>query len=97
MSPIKVLVVDDSAFMRQHLKAILELDRRLEVIDTARNGKEAVQKVKELRPDVVTLDINMPIMDGLTALAHIMAECPTPTVVVSSLTQEGALATFEAH
>ncbi len=96
MSPIKVLVVDDSAFMRQHLKAILELDRRLEVIDTARNGAEAVQKVKELRPDVVTLDINMPIMDGLTALAYIMAECPTPTVVVSSLTQEGALATFEA-
>jgi two-component system, chemotaxis family, protein-glutamate methylesterase/glutaminase len=96
MSPIRVLVVDDSAFMRQHLKAILELDRHLEVIDTARNGQEAVQKVKELHPDVVTLDINMPVMDGLTALAYIMLECPTPTVMVSSLTQEGALATFEA-
>ena len=92
MSPVRVLIVDDSAFMRQHLKAILELDHRLEVIDTARNGKEAVEKAKELRPDVITLDINMPVMDGLTALAHIMVECPTPTIVVSSLTQ----ATFEA-
>ena len=88
--------MDDSAFMRQHLKAILELDRYLEVIGTARNGEEAVQKVKELHPDVITLDINMPVMDGLTALAHIMGEWPTPTVMVSSLSQEGALATFEA-
>jgi two-component system chemotaxis response regulator CheB len=96
MSPIKVLVVDDSAFMRQHLKAILELDDHLEVVGMARNGTEAVEKVKELQPDVVTLDINMPGMDGLTALAYIMVECPVPTVMISSLTQQGALATFEA-
>ncbi len=96
MSLIRVLVVDDSAFMRRHLKMILELDRRLLVIDTARNGAEAVQKVKELKPDVVTMDINMPVMDGLTALAQIMIECPTPTVMISSLTHDGALATFEA-
>jgi two-component system chemotaxis response regulator CheB len=96
MNLIKVLVVDDSAFMRQHLKAILELDCYLEVIGTARNGEEAVQKVKELHPDVITMDINMPVMDGLTALAHIMGECPTPTIIISSLSQEGALATFEA-
>jgi two-component system chemotaxis response regulator CheB len=93
---IKVLIVDDSAYMRRHLKLILESDPNIVVIDAARDGQEAVEKVKQVKPDVVTLDINMPVMDGLTALAHIMVECPTPTVVVSSLTQEGALATFEA-
>ena len=96
MDLIKVLVVDDSAFMRRQLTAILEADPKLTVIGTARNGEEALTKLKELEPDVITLDINMPVMDGLTALTYIMLERPTPTVVISSLTHEGALATFEA-
>ena len=96
MTPIKVLVVDDSAFMRRQLTAMLDADPKLTVVGFARNGEEAVAKVKELEPDVITLDINMPVMDGLTALTYIMLEHPTPTVVVSSLTHEGALATFEA-
>ena len=96
MSPVTVLVVDDSAFMRRQLKRIIESDPDLIVVDVARNGEEAVAKVKELAPDVVTLDINMPDMDGLTALTYIMMERPTPCLMVSSLTQEGAMATFEA-
>ncbi len=96
MCPIRVLVVDDSAFMRRQLKRVINSCPDLEVIDVARNGQEAVDKVKELEPDVVTLDINMPEMDGLTALTYIMMERPTPCVVISSLTQEGAMTTFEA-
>jgi len=91
-----VLVVDDSAFMRRYLKQMIESDSSLTVIDTAKNGEEALRKVKQLKPDVITLDINMPSMDGLTALTYIMLECPTPTIIISSLTQEGALTTFEA-
>ena len=96
MCPIRVLVVDDSAFMRRQLKRVIDSSPDLKVIDAARNGQEAVDKVKELEPDVVTLDINMPEMDGLTALTYIMMERPTPCVVISSLTQEGAMTTFEA-
>jgi len=96
MSPVKVLVVDDSAFMRRQITKIIESDPELAVVGIARNGQEAVDKVKELEPDVVTLDINMPVMDGLTALTYIMMERPTPCLMVSSLTQDGALATFEA-
>jgi two-component system chemotaxis response regulator CheB len=95
MRKIKVLVVDDSAFMRKAIKEILESDPAIEVIDTARNGLEALEKTKALRPDVITLDINMPVMDGKEALARIMEECPTPVVVVSSLTQEDAPITME--
>jgi len=91
-----VLVVDDSAFMRRYLKQMIESDPLLKVIDTAKNGEEAISKAKQLRPDVITLDINMPSMDGLTALTYIMLECPTPTIIISSLTQAGALTTFEA-
>ena len=92
----RVLVVDDSAFMRRYLKMILETDSRLVVVDVARNGVEAIEKLESLKPDVITLDINMPVMDGLTALSHIMIIRPTPVVMVSSLTQDGALATLEA-
>jgi two-component system chemotaxis response regulator CheB len=90
----KVLVVDDSALMRKLLTGVLTeggYDVR-----SARNGAEAVQEVVDWQPDVVTLDINMPQMDGLTALSLIMAARPTPVVMVSSLTEKGALATFEA-
>ncbi len=95
MKKIRVLVVDDSAFMRKALREILESDPGIEVIDTARNGREALEKIASGRPDVVTLDINMPVMDGRTALARIMEENPLPVVVVSSLTKEEAPITME--
>ena len=90
----KVLVVDDSALMRKLLSGVL-VEGGYEVRG-ARNGSEAVATVLEWQPDVVTLDINMPEMDGLTALSLIMSARPTPVVMVSSLTEKGALATFEA-
>ena len=82
---IKVLVVDDSSFMRKSLSYMLKTDPTIEVVDTADNGAEALQKVKELHPDVVLLDIAMPMMDGLTALTRIMAECPTPVLILSGV------------
>jgi two-component system chemotaxis response regulator CheB len=90
----KVLVVDDSALMRKLLMGVL-VEGGYEV-KSARNGAEAVDVVVHWQPDVVTLDINMPEMDGLTALSLIMSARPTPVVMVSSLTEKGALATFEA-
>ena len=96
MSKIRVLIADDSALMRREIRRILESDVEIEVIAAARDGKDAVEKTRELDPDVVALDINMPVMDGLTALQHIMMESPRPVVMVSSLTQEGALTTYEA-
>jgi len=89
-------VVDDSAFMRKAISTMLEKDPEIKVIDTAKNGQECIEKVKKLDPDVITLDIEMPVMDGLTALKHIMMENPKPVIMVSSLTTEGAEATFKA-
>lgn len=91
-----VLIADDSALMRRVLKKIIEEDDRLYVAGTARDGEDAIIKAKELKPDVISLDINMPVLDGLSALAEIMAEEICPVVMVSSLTQKGAEATFEA-
>ena len=82
--------------MRKTISMMLEGDPEIEVVDTARDGLEACDKVAELRPDVVTLDIEMPRMDGLTALRKIMASTPVPVLMVSSLTREGAAATMEA-
>lgn len=93
---IRVLVVDDSSFMRQTISSILNNADGIEVVDSARDGIEALQKVATLRPDVVTMDIEMPRMDGITALRRIMATRPVPVVMVSSMTQEGATATLEA-
>jgi len=93
---IKVLVVDDSAFMRKSLSIMLESDPGIEVIATAIDGLDGLNKVKNLRPDIVTLDIEMPRMDGLTALKHIMKQSPTPVIMVSSLTTEGADETLKA-
>lgn len=90
MKKIRVLVVDDSAFMRKTIKEMLQSDSEIEVIDTARDGEEAIEKLYELSPDVITLDINMPVMDGQKALEIIMRERPTPVVILSSLTQEEA-------
>lgn len=92
---IKLLIVDDSALMRRQLTTLFERERDFE-IRQARNGAEAVTANTEFAPDVVTLDINMPEMDGLTALSLMMAQRPVPVVMVSSLTEEGALVTLEA-
>lgn len=93
---INVLVVDDSAFMRKSLSLLLESDPQIKVIDTATDGLIAIEKIKKLKPDIVTLDIEMPRMDGITALGRIMKECPTPVIMVSSLTIEGADVTLKA-
>jgi len=93
---VKVLVVDDSAFMRNALSNMLSSDPEITVIGTARDGLEAIAKVKTLKPDIVTLDIEMPRMDGLEALEHIMSENPVPVVMVSSLSTEGASVTLRA-
>lgn len=87
---IGVLVVDDSSFMRTSLTHILGSDGSLEVVGTAADGMEAIRKVKELRPGVVLLDIEMPKMDGLAALAHVMAEQPTPVVMLSAVNKRDA-------
>jgi len=93
---IRVLIVEDSAFMRKALKNILEADAEIEVIGLARDGEDGIRKARELRPDVVTMDINLPGIDGITALQVIVSENICPVIMVSSLTQEGALITFEA-
>jgi len=93
---INVLVVDDSAFMRKAISMMLESDPNIKVCGLARDGSEAIRMVAELKPDLVTMDIEMPRMDGLTALSNIMKENPTPVIMVSSLTTEGAKATLEA-
>ncbi|MDJ0720000.1 MAG: chemotaxis protein CheB [Desulfobacterales bacterium] len=92
---IKVLVVDDAAFMRKAIVDVLATDSRLRIVGTARNGQEGLELIKALDPDVVTLDIDMPIMDGLTSIRHIMIESPVPVVVLSSLFSDGAI-TFDA-
>ncbi|MEO5968930.1 MAG: chemotaxis response regulator protein-glutamate methylesterase [Bdellovibrionia bacterium] len=96
MKQITVLVVDDSALMRKEIRGILESDSEIKVIGTSRNGVDALQQIAKLNPNVVTLDVNMPEMDGLTVLQHIMMEFPRPVLMLSSLTQVGSTTTFEA-
>lgn len=93
---IRVLVVDDSAFMRKVLSDLFKSESDFEVVDVARNGVEAIEKVVQHSPEVVTLDIEMPVLDGLSALEKIMAVKPTPVIMVSSLTKAGADATIRA-
>lgn len=92
---IRVLIIDDALFMRKAIGDILKSDPELEVIDTARNGLEGLEKIRKLNPDVVTLDMDMPIMDGLTSIRHIMIKSPIPIVVLSSLFYDGVI-TFDA-
>jgi two-component system chemotaxis response regulator CheB len=87
---IRVLVVDDSAFVRRALSRMLSSVPDIDVVGMAADGQEGIDQVKALRPDVVTLDVKMPRMGGLEALRHMMDECPTPVLLLSSLTQEGA-------
>lgn len=94
--PIQVLVVDDSAFMRRALSAMLVAHADIAVVATARNGDEAVNKAFALRPDVVTMDVEMPGVDGLEAVRRIVARAHIPIIMVSALTKEGAETTFRA-
>jgi two-component system chemotaxis response regulator CheB len=95
-SKIRVLVVDDSSFMRKVISDILGADSRMEVVGTARDGDDALRKIEELSPDVITLDVEMPRKDGLATLDEIMMRRPLPVIMVSSLTQEGAQITLRA-
>lgn len=94
--PVRVLIVDDSGFFRRRLTEMLGADARLEVVGTAANGAEAIEQVAKLRPDVITMDIEMPVMDGITAARRIMAAHPTPILMFSSLTTDGAKSTLDA-
>ena len=87
---VKVLIVDDSSFFRRRVTEILEGDANIEVIDAAVNGADAVEKAVKLRPDVITMDVEMPVLDGISAVKQIMAKSPTPILMFSSLTREGA-------
>src|SRR5947209_19516108 len=93
---IRVLVVDDSAFMRRVIADAIASQPDMEVAGVAHNGLDALLKVEQLQPDVVTLDVEMPDMDGLTALRHLMARYPRPVVMLSSQTQHGAATTLRA-
>lgn len=92
----KILVVDDSSFFRRRVTDILNKDPKLEVIDVAVNGKEAVEKAISLKPDVITMDIEMPVLNGIDAVKQIMAKSPSAILMFSSLTHQGAKATIEA-
>lgn len=99
MPPINVLVVDDSALMRRLIARFLEEDPQqppIKVLDTAANGQEALEKTLRLRPDVVTLDVEMPVLDGLATLERLMRQHPVPVVMLSAHTTEGAQATIKA-
>src|SRR5713101_8134588 len=100
MAPIRgkfrVLVVEDSAFMRKVLERIFNADEQLQVVGSAKDGREAVAMAEALKPDVITMDINMPHVDGLQATAEIMTTNPRPIVVVSTESQDGAASTLRA-
>jgi two-component system, chemotaxis family, protein-glutamate methylesterase/glutaminase len=95
-SPVKVMIVDDSAFMRFSIAQHLNEHPEIKVVGSAHNGKEALRLIPELQPDVITLDVEMPQMDGLTTLRQIMADFPLPVIMFSSLTREGTAETIQA-
>src|SRR5246127_1858443 len=96
LNKVRVLIVDDSAFMRKVLETILISDPQLQVIGRAKDGREAIALAESLKPDVVTMDINMPHLDGLQATAEIMTTNPRPIVIVSSDSKDGAASTLKA-
>ncbi len=93
---VKVLVVDDSGFFRRRVTEILSADPQIQVVGTATNGQEAVEQTLALKPDVITMDYEMPVMDGITAVRQIMQRQPTPVLMFSSLTYEGARVSLDA-
>lgn len=93
---VKILIVDDSAFMRNALSNMLSSDPEIVIAGTARDGREAIDKISVLRPDIVTMDVEMPRMDGISALRHIMETNPVPVIMISSITTEGAKVTLDA-
>src|SRR5512136_2607765 len=95
-SKLRVLIVDDSAFMRMAIRSVLSRDPGIEIVGTATNGADGVAKVLDLKPDIVTMDVEMPVMDGISAVREIMSKSPTRVIMVSTLTREGATATFDA-
>lgn len=96
MSKVNVLVVDDSAFMRKLISVFLSEDPRIQVVGSARNGKDGIEKLKELKPDVITMDVEMPVLNGIEALKIIMKDFPVPVIMLSSTTKEGAENTIAA-
>ncbi len=93
---IRVLVVDDSRFIRKRIQEILEEESTFQVVGTAGNGREAVELAAQLEPDVITMDVEMPVMDGITAVKQIMRDCPAPILMFSIATRVGAQATLDA-
>ena len=93
---MRILICDDSAFMRRAIRTMLESDPNVQIVGIARNGREAVEMATRLEPDLITMDIEMPEMDGLTALRHIMHQCPTQVIMLSSLTTAGSHAALQA-
>ena len=93
---IRVLVVDDSGFFRRRVSDIINADTRMEVVGVASNGMEAIDMNESLKPDVITMDYEMPVMDGITAVRNIMQRRPVPVLMFSSLTFEGARVTLDA-
>jgi two-component system chemotaxis response regulator CheB len=95
MAKLRVLVVDDSMFMRRMISDLLNQDAEIEVIGAAKNGQEGLEMARQLKPDVITLDVEMPVMDGVTMLQQLMQQQPTPVLMLSSLTKEGAEVTLK--
>jgi len=93
---VGVLIVDDSVFFRRALRELIACDDRLTIVGEAANGREAILKACQLKPDVITMDVEMPILDGIAAVREIMRRCPVPIMMLSSLTRAGAVATFDA-
>jgi two-component system, chemotaxis family, protein-glutamate methylesterase/glutaminase len=93
---IGLFIVDDSKMMRKVIASIFKDDPFVRVVGEAENGEEALQLIPQLKPDVITLDVEMPVMDGLKTIKHLMIQAPTPTVMLSSMTQDGATVTFDA-
>src|SRR5664279_4260363 len=92
----RILIVDDSSFMRMAIRSVLSKDPSFDIVGTAADGMEGVEKAIALKPDLITMDIEMPRLDGIAALKQIMAKAPTKVIMVSTLTNEGAKSTFEA-
>jgi two-component system chemotaxis response regulator CheB len=96
LTPYRVLVVDDSAFMRKIITDLIVQDPKFTIVATAVNGQEALEKIQEFKPDAVTLDLEMPVMNGIEALRHIMKATPTPVIMLSGISEENTRETIKA-